>query len=83
MLLMACMIYGIKTWLSTLGTVSLVNRSHTNMGRVTVWDESEQLRITSALVVTTLSASIERLAWRKCSERVTNSVGSHNKMITL
>ena len=36
---------------------------------VSVWDVKEPLRMISTLAVTTLSASIERSAWCKCSEK--------------
>ena len=48
----------IKLWLSTLGTVSLVNReseNHVNVGPVSIWDVKEPLRKTSTLAVTILS----------------------------
>ena len=44
-------IFGVTTWLSTLGTVSLVNR---RMMLMSVGDIKEPLRTTSALAVTRL-----------------------------
>ena len=59
-------VFGIKTWLSTSGTVESEN--HVNVGPVSLWDVKEPLRTTSTLAVTTLSASIYRSAWCKCPE---------------
>ena len=43
--------------------------NHVNVGPVSIWDVKEPLRMTSTLAVTTLSASIERSTWCKCSEK--------------
>jgi hypothetical protein len=42
--------------------------NHINVGPVSIWDVKEPMRTTSTLAVTSLSASIERSAWRICSE---------------
>ena len=53
-----------------MGTVyPLRIQNHVNVGPVSVWDVKESLRMTSILAVTTLSASIERSAWHKYSEK--------------
>ena len=54
------------------------SENHLNVGPVSIYDVKEPLRTTSTLVVTTLSASIERSAWRKYSEkRLTSSIRPH------
>ena len=40
-----------------------------NAINVSVWNVKESLRTASIQAVTTLSANIERLGWRKCSEK--------------
>ena len=44
--------FGIKTWLSTLGTES---GNHINVDTASVWDVKEPLRTTSIVAMTTLS----------------------------
>ena len=45
--------------------------NHVIVGTVSIWDVKEPLRVrtTSTLAVTIITASIERPAWRRCSEK--------------
>ena len=60
-----CPVIADMVYLGTLYSSIII---HVNVGPVLVWDVKEPLRTTSTLAVTTLSASIERLTWCKCSE---------------
>ena len=54
------MVFGVKTWLSTLGTCILhESENHVNVGPVLVWGITEPPR---TVTVTTLSVSIDKSA---------------------
>ena len=69
-------VFGIKKPDSTYGDCERIpheSENHINVGPISIRDVKEPLRTTSTLAVTTLlltlSASTERLALHKCSEK--------------
>ena len=63
-------IYGVKPGSQHRGLfIPRDSENHFNVGQVSIWYIKEPLWTTSTLAVTTLSVSIERSAWRKCSEK--------------
>ena len=67
-----------STWHAVARVTIHVNKRITLMSVPSQFEDvKEPLRMTSTLAMTTPSVSIERSAWRKCSEkRLTNSIRS-------
>ena len=64
---MTGVIFGVKMTGSQHWGLSISRKleNQINIGPISVWDVKEPLSTTGTLAVTTLSASIERSAWRK------------------